>query len=167
MTTRQHRYGIEGQQAPELLTDIKWIDENGKDIDAIQLSQFDQKFKIVYGFQSWCPGCHSRGLPALQKMTEALKENNKIVFLALQTVFEGAESNTFEKMVETQKKFELNIPFGHDIGNAQTHFRSSTMHNYRTGGTPWFIFINQNNKVIFNDYHIAVDKAIQFLNEIN
>ena len=54
-------------------------------------------------FQSWCPGCHSRGLPDLKKMVDALKEKDNISFLAIQTVFEGHKSNTYEKMVETPK----------------------------------------------------------------
>jgi len=70
-------------------------------------------------------------------------------------------------LVETQEKYELNIPFGHDIGNDKTFKRSSTMFNYKTGGTPWFIFIDQNNKVIFNDYHLNEDKVISYLQEIN
>jgi len=167
MITQHHTYGIKGQQAPELSTDIKWIDENGKETDPIRLTLFDQKFKVLYGFQSWCPACHSRGLPTLKNMTDALKENNKVVFFALQTVIEGAESNTFDKLTETQDKYELNIPFGHDIGNDKTFKRSSTMFNYKTGGTPWFIFIYQNNKVIFNDYHLNTDKAITYLQNIN
>jgi len=167
MATRQHTYGIEGQQAPELSKDIRWINGQGDRLDPIQLSDYENQFKILYGFQSWCPGCHSRGLPALQKMTSSLQNNDKISFFALQTVFEGQESNTFEKMVETQKKYELEIPFGHDIGNDKSHNKSTTMYHYRTGGTPWFIFIDQNNKVIFNDYHLNVDKAIEFLKEIN
>ncbi len=68
-----------------------WTDAHGNKTQPIELSDFEGKFKILYCFQSWCPGCHSRGLPALQKMVEALKENETIVFLAIQTVFEGYE----------------------------------------------------------------------------
>ncbi len=167
MTNQEVKYGIEGYQAPELFKDIEWVDVEGKEREAIQLSDYKGKFKVLYGFQSWCPGCHSRGLPALQKMVDALKDNDKVEFFALQTVFEGASSNTKEKMLETQQKYNLKIPFGHDIGNAETGNRSSTMYNYRTGGTPWFIFIDQNDTVIFNDFHLNVDKAIEFLQTIN
>ena len=40
------------------------------------------------------------------------------------------------------------------------------MYDYRTGGTPWFIFINQQDVVVFNDYHLNVDKAIEYLKGI-
>lgn len=159
-------YGIVGEQAPELSEEIVWVDEKGEEQTPIQLSDFKNKFKVIYGFQSWCPGCHSRGLPALQKMVEALKANDKVVFFAVQTVFEGFQTNTKEKALETQKKYDLPIPFGHDIGNEQTGSRSSIMYHYRTGGTPWFILIDQNNRVVFNDFHLNIEKAIEYLQAI-
>jgi len=45
-------------KAPEF--DVKdWIGADGKKIEQVKLSDFKGKFKIVYCFQSWCPGCHS------------------------------------------------------------------------------------------------------------
>ncbi len=163
---QDQKYGIEGLSAPELSKDIEWVDGEGKERKAVQLSDAEGKFKVIYGFQSWCPGCHSRGLPALQEMVKELEGNDKVEFYAVQTVFEGAHANTKEKMLETQKKYNLHIPFGHDVGNENTGGRSSIMYNYRTGGTPWFIFIDQNNKVVFNDFHLDTEKAIEFLQSI-
>ncbi len=158
-------YGIGGYKAPQLLVD-QWINSIGDTTPPIELSDFDGKFKVVYCFQSWCPGCHSRGFPALQQMTKALKNNQAVVFLAIQTVFEGYEANTYDKMVETQIKYNLNIPFGHDPGDESSHNRSKVMYHYRTGGTPWFIFIDKKNNVVFNDFHLNVEKAIEFLKSI-
>ena len=138
-----------------------WIDAKGNKTDQIQLSDFKEKFKVLYCFQSWCPGCHSKGLPDLKKMVEALKDNKNIVFLAIQTVFEGFGSNTYSKMVETQKQYELEIPFGHDAGNDDKS-HSNIMFNYKTGGTPWFIFIDAHDNVVFSDFHLNPDAAIEF-----
>lgn len=157
-----HTYGIEGQKAPELQVPI-WLDGEGNKTSPITLREQEGKFKVIYCFQAWCPGCHSRGLPALQKMTEALKDSDKVTFMAIQTVFEGSSSNTFERMKEVQKQYDLKIPFGHDTGNESTRNISSTMMNYKTGGTPWFIFIDQEGTVIFNDYHLNTEKAIEYL----
>ena len=139
-----------------------WTDANGNKTQPIELSDFEGKFKILYCFQSWCPGCHSRGLPALQKMVEALKENETIVFLAIQTVFEGYEVNTYGKMIETQKQYNLKIPFGHDAGDDDKS-TSNIMKNYRTGGTPWFIFIDNHDTIVFADFHLNENAAIEFL----
>ena len=143
-----------------------WIDANGNKTDQIKLADLDGKFKVIYCFQSWCPGCHSEGLPALKKMIEALEDNVKVTFLAVQTVFEGHHANTYEKMVETQKQYDLKISFGHDAGD-DGKSRSNMMTNYQTGGTPWFILIDKHNNVVFADFHINADAAIKFLKQIN
>ena len=165
MNKTSNKYGIEGHQAPELNIPI-WIDSKGEKSDPVTLKNYDGKFKVIYCFQAWCPGCHSRGLPALQKMVTALENNDQVEFLAIQTVFEGAQANTFKEVKEIQKKYDLKIPFGHDVGDETTRNISSTMHNYRTGGTPWFILINQEGTVIFNDFHLNVEKAIEYLKAI-
>lgn len=159
------QYGIEGNQAPEWNIPI-WVDGDGKKIDPIKLSDFEGKFIVIYCFQSWCPGCHSIGLPSLQAMTKALEGHNKVEFLAVQTVFEGKSSNTYGKLLETQKKYDLKIPFGQDNGDETTRNISNIMYNYKTGGTPWFILIDQNNNVVFNDFHLNTEKAIEFLKAI-
>lgn len=160
------KYGIEGQQAPELHK-FKWIDGTGQDTTSIQLKDQQGKFIVLYCFQSWCPGCHSIGLPSLQKMTTALADNEQVKFFAIQTVFEGKDQNTFEKLKETQQKYKLNIPFGQDEGNANTKHISSVMFDYRTGGTPWFILIDQSGRVIFNDFRLNTEKAIEYLKTIS
>ena len=165
MNNRAARYGIVGQTAPELKV-TQWIDGQGAATEDIKLSELDGKFKVIYCFQAWCPGCHSRGLPSLKKMSAALSDNPNVKFMAIQTVFEGESSNTYDRMVEIQKQYELDIPFGHDPGDAASRHRSTTMNSYRTGGTPWFIFIDQKGQVVFNDYHLDTDKAIEYLKTI-
>lgn len=165
MINSKNNYGIEGFKAPNW--NIKqWVDAEGRPTNPINLSDYKGKFKVVYCFQSWCPGCHSIGLPSLQAMTIALKDNDNVKFIAVQTVFEGASSNTYEKMLEVQKKYNLKIPFGQDNGDDSTRNISNIMYNYRTGGTPWFIFIDKEDNVIFNDYHLDTEKAIAFLKKI-
>ena len=161
------KYGIAGHQAPELMV-TEWIDGKGNPLeDVVRLADMKGKFKVIYCFQAWCPGCHSRGFPALKKMKDSLNGNDKIEFLAIQTVFEGKDANTFERVAEIQKEYDLEIPFGHDEGTAETGNRSATMYHYRTGGTPWFILIDQEDRVIFNDYHLDVDKAIEYLKSVD
>tara|TARA_B100000809_G_C15140596_1_gene533046 strand:+ start:7883 stop:8374 length:492 start_codon:yes stop_codon:yes gene_type:complete len=144
----------------------QWIDANGNKTDQIKLSDYEGKFKVVYCFQHWCPGCHEKGLPDLKKMVDALVENKKIAFFAVQTVFEGFDENTFEKLVETQKKYDLQIPFGHDAGE-DGKSRSNIMTNYQTRGTPWFLFIDTHNNIVFSDFHLNPVAAIEFLKNIS
>lgn len=150
-------------QAPELRV-TQWIDGSGKELkNPVKLADFKGKFKVIYAFQHWCPGCHKVGLPSLQKMVKALDGNENVKFLAIQTVFEGASKNTFDKIIETQKEYNLNIPFGHDDGSQNGESRSSTMTDYQTGGTPWFIFIDEKDNIVFADFHLNTEAAIDFL----
>lgn len=152
-------------RAPEFSVN-QWIDSNGNKTNPIKLSDFKGKFKVLYCFQNWCPGCHSKGLPDLKKMVDALDGNKNIVFLAIQTVFEGHDSNTYDKIVETQKRYALNIPFGHDAGDDDTS-KSNIMTNYKTGGTPWFILIDKHDNVVYSDFHLNPVTAIEFLKTLN
>jgi thiol-disulfide isomerase/thioredoxin len=155
----QSKYGIEGQQAPELNISY-WIDADGQP-SKFDLASNKDKWVFLKCFQSWCPGCHSHGLPTLQKMLQALNGNPRITFAGIQTVFEGHSVNTVDKVREIQLQYALDIPMGHDPGTDDTS--PSTMRNYRTGGTPWMILLDPDHRVVFNDYGIDADKAIKFL----
>jgi len=162
----QEKYGIAGLEAPELTKDIEWIDSNGDSRDAIQLSDYEGKFKVIYCFQSWCPGCHSRGLPALQKMTTALKDNDNVVFLAIQTVFEGAHTNTKDKLLKTQKQYNLSIQY-----KPWRSTCSVIIHGARSVIGCFITYIvtesvDQKGKVVFNDFHLDETKAIEYLKAI-
>jgi len=153
------RYGIVGQPAPALEIDY-WIDKDGNST-SFKLSDHKDKWVFLKCFQSWCPGCHSHGLPALKKISDALKDNPKVVFAGIQTVFEGFTTNTVYKVRETQLQYDLQIPMGHDPGSPG--ISPSTMINYRTGGTPWMILINPQHHVVYNEFNINADKTIEFL----
>ncbi len=151
--------GIAGRMAPELAVDY-WIDRNGDD-SRFTLAEHAGKWVFLKCFQSWCPGCHSHGFPALQQISLALVDNPGVAFAGIQTVFEGHDTNTVDKVREIQLRYELQMPMGHDPGPAGGH--PQTMVDYRTGGTPWMILIDPQRQVVFNDFGIDVDKAIAFL----
>jgi len=150
-------YGIVGRHAPELEVDY-WIDEDGNPT-SFSLADNAGKWIFLKCFQSWCPGCHSHGLPTVKKISEALAGNPGIAFAGIQTVFEGRGVNTVDKVRKTQLQYDLKMPMGHDPGEN----RSRTMMAYRTGGTPWMILINPDREVVFNDFGINADAAIEFL----
>lgn len=57
-----------------------WINSNGEKINELKLSQFNNKFKIIFCFQSWCPGCHSIGFPSLKALVDHFENNKSVVF---------------------------------------------------------------------------------------
>lgn len=150
----------QGRPAPEWNVS-QWVDGDGKAIPPIELHDSNGQWRILFCFQSWCPGCHSEGLPTLRRLVDGLADQAGVVFLAVQTVFEGFEANTFEAMQKFRVESGLNIPFGHDPGDAQTHHHSNILTHYQTGGAPWFILITPDNRIVFDDFRINADGAIQ------
>lgn len=157
-----HRYGILGQQAPEL--EVKtWIDGKG---NSTSFNLADHKGKFVYMklWQYWCPGCHAHGFPSLVKISNAFKDNPHFTALSIQTVFEGGFINTKSKMDNIQDRYGLHhLVMGHETGKGNPHGQPSTMVNYRTGGTPWGILIAPDGSVIFNDFSINAESAIEYI----
>ena len=152
-------YGIQGRRAPELEIDY-WIDRDGQSA-GFSLAEHEGKWIFLKCFQSWCPGCHSHGFPALQQISRALADNPRVAFAGIQTVFEGHYTNTVDKLRDIQLQYDLQMPMGHDPGPVDG--RPRTMIDYRTGGTPWMVLISPEREVIFNDYGINAEKAIEFL----
>lgn len=134
----------------------RWIDGAGNPIAPLMLGQLGTSLKVIFCFQHWCPGCHSIGFPALQRLVSSLKPQGA-GFAVVQTVFEGFEQNTYERLRENQQRYALDLPFGHD---AIAGRHPTIMEDYQTRGTPWFILINQDGRIIFSDFHIEVEQVI-------
>ncbi|MFZ1814068.1 MAG: TlpA family protein disulfide reductase [Rhizobiaceae bacterium] len=138
--------------APELRIDT-WIDVAGKPMEKpVRLAQLADGYKIVFCFQHWCAGCHSRGFPTLRLLHDNLKDKG-FAFVAIQTVFEGAETNTIDKLAINQRRYGLAIPFGHDIPPEGQPY-PTFMEDYRSAGTPWFTVIDPQGTVVFADFHM-------------
>ena len=106
------------------------------------------------------------GFPTLKKLRTAFKGNDRVIFLAVQTVFEGYRTNTRDKLRSNQVKYGLEIPMAHAPGNPQTHQPPAAMRAYRSGGTPWKVIIDPTGKVVYNNFHIAVDQAIALIKKL-
>jgi len=153
--------GIAGREAPPWRVD-RWFNlPEGR--ESIDVDDFKGKVVYLYGFQSWCPGCHSHGFPTLQELIRRFDEAEDVAFVAVQTTFEGFHTNTPAKARDTARRYDLDIPVGHSGANGR---RSRLMRDYRTGGTPWTILIDRQGVVRFNDFHITPDRAEQLINTL-
>ena len=152
--TAENERGILGQPAPEWSVN-QWLNLSpGK--KTIDIQDFHGKVLYLFCFQSWCPGCHSSGFPTLQKVMSRFKDNDDVAFVAIQTVFEGFASNTFEHAQQVARKYKLTIPVGQ---SGEQGKRSHMMARYRSGGTPWVVIIDRDGVVRYNDFHVGVDQA--------
>jgi hypothetical protein len=136
-------------KAPELRV-ARWIDADGVETKPLQLADLGAGWKLLYCFQHWCEGCHAHGFPTLQRLAASLGSSG-LGIAVIQTVFEGESENTFERLRETQQRYGLALPFGHDHVPGK---HSTVMEDYQTGGTPWFIVINPNDEVVGAGFRI-------------
>ncbi|MDP6044110.1 MAG: sialate O-acetylesterase, partial [Phycisphaerae bacterium] len=103
---------------------------------SLDISDFKGKVLYMYCFQSWCPGCHSRGFPALKQVSAKYKDDDSVKFVVFQTVFEDRASkpvNTFGNLKKIAQKYGLTMPFAQ---SGSREDKSKVMKAYKTRGTP-------------------------------
>ena len=151
----KRKRGIAGQAAPEL--DVQeWMNTDA----SFSVGANEGKVVYLFFFQSWCPGCSSHGFPTLQAVYDAYKDDERVSFAIVQTVFEGYSFNTTEKGLEKIEEFGLtDIPFAQSVGEDDS--RSPVMSDYRSGGTPWTVIIGPDGVVAFDGFSIGETTAIE------
>lgn len=154
------QFGTLNAKAPDLRV-TKWIDGTGQEMAPLKLADLSRGYKIIYCFQHWCPGCHSRGFPTLKYLYDNLKDKG-FGFAVIQTVFEGAEVNTEDKLRVNQEKYDLSIPFGHDTPPEGERY-PTFMEDYRSGGTPWFTVIDPDGNVVYADFRFDPEQLLKAL----
>ncbi|TKT69493.1 thiol-disulfide isomerase [Aquamicrobium sp. LC103] len=149
--------GIVGLPAPPL-EHVRWIDESGDERGPLSLAELGQGFRILYFFQDWCAGCHAHGFPAFVTLAEKFKG---VGLAAIQTVFEGSDVNTFDRLRENQRRYGLRVPFGHAAANStSTEIVPAIMEAYWSGGTPWFVVIAPDGSVVYDGFGLDVESLV-------
>ncbi len=158
---KKDRYGIKGEQAPEIKLDY-WIDKDGK---PAEFSVLENRGKWVFlkCFQNWCPGCHASGFLTLKAFADEFWDHPQVAIAGIQTVFEGVSANAKSDVRKLQLRYDLPITMGHDEGDPSGDRFPKTVRNYFTGGTPWLILIDPNGMVVFNNFHVDSSKLIEFM----
>lgn len=156
-------YGIAGRPAPEFRVD-DWLANVDSD-DGLRLADIEEPIVYLYNFQSWCPGCHSHGFPTLNAVKahfEAAGQDHLIRFVAVQTVFEGHDTNTADAALDSVARHGLSdIALGHESG------APTIMADYGTGGTPWTVIIGPgpDRVVLDNGFQFELEDLIDLIEE--
>lgn len=85
-----------------------------------------------------------------KKLEDRFAEAKDVVFLHVQTVWEGTDTNTPKRGPMEVKKYNIKAPNGFDahVDGART---SIIMQRFGTGGTPWTIIIDKRGEVRVNE----------------
>jgi hypothetical protein len=163
---REASLGIASEIAPEWEVS-EWFDlpqDLPHDQQQLRLGDIRAPVIYLYCFQSWCQGCHSHGFPTMAAVRSRL-DDDRVAFVAVQTVFEGHEVNTAERAVASVRQHGLDgIPVGHDVDPLRG--QPSMMRLYRTGGTPWTVIIGPERRVCFDGFQIDEASAVALIGQL-
>ena len=152
--------GIQGRKAPVWnVAQWKNLPEGKASLD---ISDYVGKVVYLFFFQKQCYS-YEMGFPKLKRMAEHYKDTDDVAVVAVQTAFELFDKNTPEAAWKCAKSYKLTIPFGHD---GQDGKPSRMFLDYRAGGTPWTVVIDQQGVVRANDFYIEPEKAIELIDRL-
>ena len=140
----------------------RWFNLKNKG-DTLLAKDIQNKVVYLYCFQSWCPGCHQYGFPTLKELIKTFRDSKDVVFVAVQTVFEGYSVNSVDKAKQTADRYNLDIPIGHSGRAGQA---SKLMRYYKTRGTPYTIIFDKLGKIVYQDFHITPMKGKALINKL-
>lgn len=158
VSTEAQRLGIRDRSAPSW-EGVEWLNLPD-DVESLDVADLHGKVVYLFFFQSWCPGCHSHGFPTMAAVHDHYREETDVVFVAVQTVFEGFGTNTSFRAVDSLEEHGLSaIPVAHDAGAEEAG--SVLMRRYRSGGTPWTVLIDRTGVVRFNGFQLEPEQGIR------
>jgi thiol-disulfide isomerase/thioredoxin len=163
-TPKPEKHAMLGKPAPEWEVGPWYQLPDGK--ESLDIADFKGKVLYMYCFQSWCPGCHSRGFPTLQKVSGKYKDDDEVKFAVFQTVFEDRADkpvNTFENLKKVARKFDLTMPFAQ---SGSREDKSKVMRAYKTRGTPWTVIVDRKGVIRYSGFHITPGEASKLIEEL-
>jgi len=83
--------------------------------------------------------------------------------LILATGTNQASGTTEKYGIRGQKAPELTLDTWIDAGNSASDRPPQTMLNYRSAGTPWTVIIDREGTIVYNQFHIEVEKAVALI----
>ncbi len=96
---------------------------------------------------------------AVRDGLEGRGQGDRVRFIAIQTVFEGHDTNDEAAAIESLKRHGLtDIALGHDSGEPPIQ-----MSNYRTGGTPWTVLIGPDRTVRLDGFQADADQLVALI----
>lgn len=122
--------------------------------DLPHYDSFKGKPLLILFFYLGCPGCVGRAIPFANKM--AYEHGDRINVLGIHSNFEGPEYTNGE-IIENLKSLHVRFPVFRDAGMA------TTFHDYRAAGTPHWILVDKDGKVIRSIFGSDPNRALLWL----
>ena len=115
------------------------------------VEDFKGKALLILFFNLGCPGCLGRAIPYANRIV--LEKSEEIKVIGIHTNFEGI-AFTNEQFDKAKEDFFIRFPFYKDK-NYDTTFL-----NYGAGGTPHWILVNSEGKVVYSIFGSDPNNAL-------
>lgn len=106
---------------------------------------------LILFFSLGCPGCLGRAIPYANRIV--FENEGKIQVMGIHTDFECANFS-LNKFMEAKQELHIRFPFFKDY-NYDTTFL-----NYGAGGTPHWILVDKNGKVVYSIFGSDPNNAL-------
>lgn len=114
-------------------------------------SEFKGRPLLILFFYIGCPGCTARAIPFANRMV--YEHKSKINVLGIHSNFEGPEFSN-EDIINTLNSLYVRFSVFKDLGLA------TTFHNYQAAGTPHWILVDKDSKVIQSIFGSDPNRAL-------
>ena len=114
-------------------------------------TDFKGKPLLILFFYLGCPGCIARAIPFANRMV--YEHGDTINVLGIHSNFEGPDYSD-DDITTTLKSLYARFPFFRDSGLA------TTFHDYQAAGTPHWILVDKDSKVIRSIFGSDPDRAL-------
>lgn len=128
-----------------------WSIESIFEDDIPQTKDFLGKPVLILIFSLGCPGCVGRAIPFANKMV--YEYGDRLQVLGIHTNFEGVDFPR-EKFQAAKEELFIRFPFYKD-----KHF-NDTFYDYGAGGTPHWILVDKEGKVVYSIFGSDPNNAL-------
>ncbi len=141
------------QLAPALQT-CQWFNQD----QALSLEDLRGKVVVLHAFQILCPGCVSHGVPQAERVHRFFPRN-KVQVLGLHTVFEHHAVMTPPALAVFLHEYRVTHPVAVDLPVAGQAI-PATMQAYNMQGTPSLMLIDQEGRLVLQEFGIVEDMRL-------
>lgn len=131
-----------------------WHLESLTDQKVPEYLTFKGKPLLILFFYLGCPGCTGRAIPFANKMF--YEHGDKISVMGIHSNFEGPEYSD-DDLIKTMNSLYVKFPYFKDAGLA------TTFHDYQAAGTPHWLLVDKDGKVIRSVFGSDPNRALLWL----
>jgi cytochrome oxidase Cu insertion factor (SCO1/SenC/PrrC family) len=107
---------------------------------------------VIDFFQLWCPGSNEFSVPLFKSWQDRFAGRDDVMLVSIETVFEGHDVQTPERLRAYVRESGLTHPVGIDAYAPDDPVIPVTMKRFGTEGTPQVVIVDKRGKIRFSHF---------------